>query len=281
MSNKLFDIPIINNIIRYEETDSTNTRAKEFGNRGSVNGTLIIADCQTNGKGRLGRSFTSPSGTGIYMSLLLRPEINVSLVSEITLLAGLSVAKAISKAVSETISSENSHNVQIKWPNDVLLDNKKIAGILTEASFDSKLNYVIVGIGINVNTPHFDDELVHKATSLLLSCKKCFDTSEIIYDTMKYFNDYYDIWICDKNLSGVLSEYNSLLNSYNKDIYVIPHDITKGISNPYDIDTTGLEPVLCMGINEQGELICKKADSSTEIVRSGEVSVRGKNSYAT
>lgn len=273
MSNKLFSLPIINNIIRYEETDSTNTRAKEFGNRGSVHGTLITADCQTRGKGRLGRNFASPSKSGIYMSLLLRPEIDINAISEVTLLAGLSVAKAIKMESS-------NHDVKIKWPNDVLVDNKKISGILTEANFDKKLNYIIVGIGINVNTPFFDDSIKDTATSLFLTCNKTFDTEEILYNTLNLFNDYYDIWIKDKDLKSIITEYNDFLISYNKDIYVVPHELSKKYENPYNIEIDNLEPMICKGINTNGEMICENHNGKIEIVRSGEVSIRGLHSYA-
>lgn len=291
--NTLFDIPVINNVILYDETDSTNTRAKEFGNHGCVDGTLIIADKQNAGKGRMGRNFSSPPDTGIYMSLLLKPEIDITHVSSITLLAAMAVAKAL-----ESIDGIKPH---IKWPNDIVINGKKVVGILTEMSSDAiqipktygladlpyatastyanSVKYVIVGIGINVNNESFPKEITNTASSLYQACGRKLDREDIIHNVWLYFNDYYQDFLSHKDLRFLIEDYNSFLASYNREVYIIPHDRTAGQSNPYQVDTTGLTPSLCMGIDSQGALICRHESGEIEHVNAGEVSIRGLHAY--
>lgn len=269
----IFDIPVINNVIIYEETDSTNTRAKAFGDSGCVDGTLIIADTQTAGKGRIGRSFSSPADTGIYMSLLQRPDIEPSLASGITLIAAVSVAQALTNIDGTSIMP------QIKWPNDILIDGKKAVGILTEASCDDKLNYIVTGIGINVNNTSFPKELSETACSLYLSCGHRLNREAIIYRIWEIFGTYYRTFLAEQNLTFIINDYNSLLASYGHPVYILPHKKTIGALNPYLIDTTGITPCLCMGIDSHGALICRHDDGRIEHVNAGEVSVRGLHGY--
>ena len=143
----------------YNVIDSTNTRAKQLAELGEEEGTLIIAERQTSGKGRRGRQWDSGAGTGIYMSMILRPVIEPSSVPGITLVAALAVVSAARQFCNvETF---------VKWPNDIVLDKKKICGILTEMSSEMDyINYVVVGIGINVNNEHFPEEIEETATSI-------------------------------------------------------------------------------------------------------------------
>lgn len=269
----IFDIPVINNVILYEETDSTNTRAKAFGDSGCVDGTLIIADTQTAGKGRIGRSFSSPADTGIYMSLLQRPDIEPSLVSGVTLLAAVAVAQALTNIDGTSILP------QIKWPNDILIDGKKAVGILTEASCSDKLNYIVTGIGINVNNTSFPKELSDTACSLYSSCGRRFDRETIICRVWKLFDRYYQTFLAEQSLDFITDTYNSLLASYGQPVYILPHKKAIGAQNPYLIDTTGINPCLCMGIDSHGALICRHDDGRLEHVNAGEVSVRGLHGY--
>ena len=141
----------IKKVILLESTVSTNDECKSLAFEGEKEGTLVIADEQTGGKGRIGRAWSSPRGEGIWMSLILRPDINPYFVSSITLLAGLSVCKALKNF---------GIDAGIKWPNDVWIKGKKVCGILTEmnASADG-IDFVVVGIGVNVNTSIFPQEL--------------------------------------------------------------------------------------------------------------------------
>ena len=151
------------NLTVMDEVDSTNRAAKELAASGAPHGTAVIADKQTMGRGRLGRNFVSPSGTGIYMSVVVRPELPVELTPMMTTAAAV--------AVSEAVEELSSHETRIKWVNDVYMDGKKICGILTEASLGLEtrsLDYAVIGIGINVRSVigQFDDELSLIATSI-------------------------------------------------------------------------------------------------------------------
>ena len=144
------------NLEFWKDIDSTNTRAKELGEKGAPHGTLVVAEQQTAGKGRRGRSWVSPAGSSIYMTLLLRPEVEPSRAPMLTLLMAYSIAEALRE--SEQI------DVQIKWPNDLVLNKKKICGILTEMSAEvDYVHYVVIGVGINVNTEEFPEEIARKA----------------------------------------------------------------------------------------------------------------------
>ena len=143
----------------YEQTDSTNNCIRKLAKEGKKEGVVAVAEIQTAGKGRRGKGWQSPKGTGIWMSMLLTPNITPPEAPVLTLLAGLAVCRAIRQQTGLT--------AMIKWPNDILISNKKICGILTElyAEMDS-VHFVITGIGINVNTEVFPDELQKTATSL-------------------------------------------------------------------------------------------------------------------
>jgi BirA family transcriptional regulator, biotin operon repressor / biotin---[acetyl-CoA-carboxylase] ligase len=156
-----------------EEIGSTNNKAKELAAGGALEGTLVVSETQAEGRGRRGRSWFSPPQEGIYVSLVLRPKISPMGVSKITLMSAV--------ALAETLSSLTRVPVRIKWPNDLLLGGKKVAGILTEISGDmDAVNYVVVGLGLNVNTAAFPEELRDKATSLRMETAQSFSRAEIL-----------------------------------------------------------------------------------------------------
>jgi BirA family biotin operon repressor/biotin-[acetyl-CoA-carboxylase] ligase len=141
----------------FPSTDSTNRVALDMGRKGAPHGQAILAETQTNGRGRLGRAWTSPAGKGIYLSVILRPKLDLSQVSKLTLAAAV--------AAAETLEAAGIKGVQIKWPNDLLIKGRKVCGILTEMVAEAdRVECVILGIGINVNTPQAD--LPPHATSL-------------------------------------------------------------------------------------------------------------------
>jgi len=271
LDSSIFDIPIVNNVILYDITDSTNTRAKDFGNKNCVDGTLIISETQTMGKGRIGRSFSSPKKNGIYMSLLLRPNMDIGSISQITLITAL--------AVCDTLCELTHESFKIKWPNDILINNKKVVGILTEANWDTSLNYVVIGIGINVNNDSFPSDISDTATSLYLECHKEFKREDIIYNVLTKLNNYYNEFFEHDNLLYIKDKYNSQLINYNCEVFIIPHQLATDTSNPYLVDTSELKPHLCLGINDNGDLICKDKENNLHIINSGEVSVRGLHGY--
>ena len=159
--------------------DSTNKKAKELAETGCEHGTLVTAESQEAGIGRRGRSWSSEEGTGIYMSLVLRPEIKTECASSITLVAAISVARAIINLFKE--SSQEAVFPQIKWPNDIVLNKKKVCGILTELSLDgTKIDYIVIGIGINVSNQSFPEELQSIASSILLETQEELDKELLI-----------------------------------------------------------------------------------------------------
>ena len=147
------------NLRYYETIDSTNLEIRRLAEEGAPHGTTAVAEEQTSGKGRRGRSWLGKAGCGIWMSFLLRPQIAVENSSMLTLITALAVEKAVGE--------ETGLQCQIKWPNDIIVNGKKLCGILTELSAQmDELNYVVVGIGINANMQEFPDDLRDKATSL-------------------------------------------------------------------------------------------------------------------
>lgn len=244
-------------IYYYDVTDSTNIRAKELAEEGHPSGTLVVADCQESGRGRRGRSWDSPSGTGIFMTLLLKPEMNPNHASMLTLVAAMAVARAISKCADT--------EALIKWPNDIVIGGKKICGILTEmsAQFDF-INHIVIGIGINVHNEHFPEEIAETASSILLQTGKRIRRAELIEQILEQFEHYYAIFMETEDLSGLVKEYNSILVNMNKSVRVLdPKEPFEGKA---------------MGITKKGELIVDTWESR-KMVSSGEVSVRGLYGY--
>jgi BirA family biotin operon repressor/biotin-[acetyl-CoA-carboxylase] ligase len=146
-------------IVWFAETDSTQRVARDLARGGAEEGTVVVAEAQTAGRGRLGRSWHSPSGVNVYASIVLRPPLPPARVPQLALVAGLAVAEAVERTASV--------RAQLKWPNDVIVDDRKLAGILTEMDAEvERVQHVVVGIGINVNVDAFPDELRDRATSL-------------------------------------------------------------------------------------------------------------------
>lgn len=168
-------------IVHVEQTDSTQQLALRLCLEGAQEGTLVCAESQTSGKGRLGRVWASPRGQGIYMSLILRPSMPLTNLAPVTLLSAV--------AMCEAVRSMTDLKVQIKWPNDLLLNKKKIAGILTELQAEmDHVKFVIVGMGLNVNTPA--RYLPEQATSLRQESK----TKWSRLDLMKAILERYEYW---------------------------------------------------------------------------------------
>lgn len=245
-------------VLYFDTIDSTNTKAQELAEKGYPSGTLVVADKQESGKGRRGRSWVSPSGTGIFMTLMIKPDINPNNASMLTLVAALAVAKAITSVTGE--------EAMIKWPNDIVVNGKKVCGILTEmnAQFDY-INNIVVGIGINVHNESFPEEISQMASSLMIEAGgKRFHRAQIIAETMLYFEQYYDTFLKTQDLSALVREYDELLVNRNKSVRVLDP------KEPFDGKA--------MGITPKGELIVDTWESR-KLVSSGEVSVRGIYGY--
>lgn len=245
-------------VLYFDTIDSTNTKAQELAEKGYPSGTLVVADKQESGKGRRGRSWVSPSGTGIFMTLMIKPDINPNNASMLTLVAALAVAKAITSVTGE--------EAMIKWPNDIVVNGKKVCGILTEmnAQFDY-INHIVVGIGINVHNESFPEEISQMASSLMIEAGgKRFHRAQIIAETMSYFEQYYNTFLKTQDLSALVREYDKLLVNRNKSVRVLDP------KEPFDGKA--------MGITPKGELIVDTWESR-KLVSSGEVSVRGIYGY--
>ena len=245
-------------ILYFDSIDSTNTKAQELAEKGYPSGTLVVADKQIAGKGRRGRNWESPSGCGIFMTLMLKPDINPNNASMLTLVSALAVAKALADITGK--------DAKIKWPNDIVIDGRKVCGILTEmsAQFDY-INNIVIGIGINVNNSSFPEEISATASSLrLLSGGKKYRRAEIIEKIMEYFEKYYSIFLETEDLSALVNEYDAMLVNMKKQVKVLdPKEPFEGKA---------------MGITKTRELIVDTWESR-KLVSSGEVSVRGIYGY--
>ena len=241
----------------YDVVDSTNTKAKQLAEEGAPNGTYVIAERQDSGKGRRGREFDSPAGKGIWMTLLLKPEIDPNHASMITLVTALAVSKAITDMTDRPAG--------IKWPNDIIMSGKKVCGILTEmsAQFDY-VNHIVVGIGINVQNDRFPKEIESVATSLYLETGQHYNRAALVERIWEEFEHYYEIFLKTEDLSGLVGEYNAHLVNMHQQVKVLdPKEPFEGKA---------------MGITPKGELIVDTWESR-KLVSSGEVSVRGIYGY--
>lgn len=245
-------------VLYLDETDSTNVQAKKLGEAEGKHGTLIVSDRQTAGKGRRGRGWDSPSGASIYMSILLRPDILPDKAPMLTLVMALAVVRAVREITGEEAG--------IKWPNDIVLNKKKICGILTEMSAEiDYINHVVIGVGINVNTEDFPEEIKKTATSLFIETGKKWKRSEFIAAAMKYFEEYYEIFLKTQNLKMLQEIYNGFLVNKDAQVRVLEP------GNEFD--------GCALGINETGELLVRKSDGEITKIYAGEVSVRGIYGY--
>lgn len=244
------------NILHFDELDSTNTYAKSVADNLEGESYVVITEKQNNGRGRLGRQFMSQNNNGIWMSLILRPKLDMYEVSKITQV----VAAAINSALNElNIKS------MIKWPNDIIINDKKICGILTEMNSEINIiNYIIVGIGINVNNDKedFPDEIRGIASSLKIETGKEVKRNELL---AKIFNNFE--YLYKKFING---DFKSTLDICRKNSYVLGKKINV-IKNSNIIEANAID------IDDNGELIVQYKDNKIEKVLSGEVSVRLKD----
>ncbi len=234
-------------IFYYERITSTNDRAYELAEAGESEGAVIIAETQTRGKGRLGRKWLSPVRGGIYMSLILRPDAEPDEIPAITLIAASGIIKAVKKV--------SSLGAKMKWPNDILLDGKKICGILTEIKAQpDRVDFVVLGIGINVNSS--EKKLPHGATSLREKCGKRVNRLELARKVFEEFEKNY-LRFKEEGFVSLRDECKTFSSVLGKRVKVVEHhrDV-EGVA--WDID-------------EKGALIIKTGDDSFQRVFSGDI----------
>jgi len=245
-------------LLYFDVVGSTNIEAKKQAENGAPEGLLVVADKQEAGRGRRGRSWESPAGANIFMTLLLRPSFSPGKASMITLVMAVSVAQAVSEAAGLT--------AKIKWPNDVVVNKKKVVGILTELTMETDyIQYLVCGVGINVNQMSFPETIAQTATSLYLEGGRQVNRAGLIEKVMERFEENYEIFLKTEDMSGLTEPYNRLLVNKGERVRVL--------------DPKGEYDGLSHGINEIGELIVEKQDGSVENVYAGEVSVRGIYGY--
>lgn len=228
--------------------DSTNSTAKELSRNGALHGTLVIAEEQTAGRGRLGRSFYSPKGSGLYMSVILRPQKTAIDAQALTVTAAVAVSNAIEKLTGLSPS--------VKWVNDLYMNGRKICGILAEAVTDGgsgSMDCVILGIGVNCSTDNFPEDIRHKAGSLGVPVCRNALAAEIMSNLLT---------MTEKD------DFSKIIEEYRRRSVVIGKDIS------YMRD--GIETkAKALDISDSGNLIVRRSDGELETLSFGEISING------
>ncbi|HET6490366.1 MAG TPA: biotin--[acetyl-CoA-carboxylase] ligase [Syntrophales bacterium] len=238
-------------IVFESEVDSTNRLARDLAILGAVEGTIVVAESQTGGRGRKGRNWFSPPGEGIYVSLVLRPRFQPAEAPKMTLLTGVALAETLFHAVPSRVT--------IKWPNDVLLEGRKVAGILVEISTDiDAIDYMIVGVGMNINTPpdRFPADLRERATSLAAHAGHTVPRAEILGAFLDCFEHYYDL-IGKEGFAPVIGRWRELSDMVGRRVRV--QDFNRSLQGTI------------AGIDDDGVLLIKTADADIHRVIAGDV----------
>ena len=242
----------------FDTIDSTNTEAKRMAANGAPHGTVLIADRQTGGRGRMGRSFHSPAGTGLYLSVLLRPQCPAEKLMHLTCATAVAACDALEQAAGLRPG--------IKWTNDLVVDGKKLGGILTELSLDKdgKAPWAVIGIGINCGqqAEDFPADIRDIATSLALCTGKSIDRAAVAASLIASVHD----------MSRQLHDSASMLARYREDCITLGQVISL-------VRGEEIRHGKALDVDAQGALLVQFPDGHTEAVNSGEVSVRGMYGY--
>lgn len=266
----------------YPVIDSTNNVAKAAGLDGRESGFLAVSDKQDAGRGSRGRSWVSPSGYNVFMSLMVRPNIPMDKASGLTLVMALSIAEGIEEVLAENgildnFNDESTTDEQpenptipgIKWPNDIVLNKRKICGILTELHMMPEQTdyFVVIGVGINVNQPIelFPDEIRETAGSIFSETGKEIDRAALIAACMKAFEENFEKYVKHQNLADLKASYEKRLLNIGKQVRIL--------------DPKGEYEAVALGISEEGALLIERNDGQKEAINAGEVSVRGLYGY--
>jgi BirA family biotin operon repressor/biotin-[acetyl-CoA-carboxylase] ligase len=235
----------------FESVESTQNIARSAAEDGAPEGTLVIAEQQLNGRGRMGREWVSPRGKGVWMSMVLRPSLPIQFAPQLTLLTAVALCRSLKRITALPIG--------IKWPNDLLIDGKKISGILLEsAAEDERLTFVIAGIGISVNLEEDDYpvELLEKATSLRMAGNKKIDRIDVITDFLMEWEQLYFLYQ-EQGFSPIVTIWEALSFSLGKPARLItPQGDLVGVP---------------IGLDESGAIRIQLADGSIKPVFSAEM----------
>lgn len=242
------------NLLFREETDSTNMQAKILARQGGPEGSVLVADCQTGGRGRMGRTWVSPPGTNLYFSVILRPRVPPLRLSQIPLL----VVSAIHQALDSEVEGVSA---MIKWPNDILVKGRKVCGILCEMETEPDMtHFVVVGIGINVNLQDIPKEIEEIATSLFLEAGRKYSRPDILSAILNRFELLYEEWLEADDLRGFLPYLER--HAWLKDKMVeVEH---------YNGTFAGY----VRGLSRTGELLLEAEDGKVHVISSGEAHIR-------
>ena len=253
--------PWQDSVLYFDSIDSTNTRAKELAEAGAPQGTVLIADHQTGGRGRLGRSFLSPSGTGVYLSVILRPDCPPARLMHLTCAAAVAMCDAVERSAGICPG--------IKWTNDLVYGGKKLAGILTELRLSPKglVEYAVVGVGINCcqQAGDFPEELRDMAGSLSMAAGAPIDRAKVAAAMI------HSLCEMDRKL---LTEKEAIMDSYRRRCITLGREVSLLKADGSVRYGTALS------VDEEGALVVRFTDGHTEAVNSGEISVRGMYGYA-
>jgi BirA family biotin operon repressor/biotin-[acetyl-CoA-carboxylase] ligase len=244
---------IASHILYYTETDSTNIVAARLAEEGATDGTVVLAEAQLRGKGRLGRQWASPAGVNIYCSVVLRPDILPVRAFELTFLSAVAVAR--------TIERVTRLRPQIKWPNDILVNGLKVAGLLNEMNAETeKVHFVILGIGVNVNMgrEQFPAELRHPASSLMLEGGAPVNRTAFLRELLTSLDGLYHAYL-EEGFGPVREEWLARCNMLGRTVSVEQHG--------------GTLFGRVTGIDENGALLITTADNRNERILAGDVTL--------
>ena len=260
----LIDDGLVDRIISVEETTSTNDMAKDLVREGFNGTALFAAELQTAGRGRLGRDWSSPKGTGIYITYLMAGIDTSEAASLNTLIAGLAVAEGLSEYSSD-IGAELE--CRIKWPNDIVTNGRKICGILTELITEGSSVSMMIGIGINIGQKSFPEELSAKGTSYFIETGRLPSREDIINRIIRKYTG------IRKHISA--SGTSDFVKRYSERMVNLDKEVILSSANGDFMDN----PYIARGITEQGDLIVEDGTGRRKAVTSGEISVRGVLGY--
>lgn len=247
------------NILHFDSIASTNLKAKELAEKGEAHGSVVISEEQTLGRGRLGRQWLSPKYKGIWFSIILRPKTEPINIPKITQVAAASIVNSLANL---------NIDAYIKWPNDIIVNHKKVCGILTEMSGElNRVNYVVLGMGVNANLDpsDFNEDISLKATSLKIETGHSIDRKLFISSILNEFEKLYEEF----------SKYNTV----NKSLEICKKQSAVLGKNIKIISGGSISYAKAVDIQKSGELKVEYPDGSTDDLISGEISIRGLNGY--
>ena len=240
-------------ILIFDEVNSTNDIAMEMGAKGREEGLVVIAESQSHGKGRLGRTWISPKGVNLYLSILLRPDFSPLQASALTMMASVAAAEAITETTGL--------RAVIKWPNDILIEQKKVSGILTEMNAEEeKINYVVIGIGININMKKedFPGNLRMPATSLMEYIGKKVERTKILCSLLESLDSTHED-LRNRGIMPLIIKWRSLCSTINKRIKVtLPGEVISGVAED---------------ITPEGGLVVRIGEESTKTIYAGDITI--------